>query len=186
MATRKQVREAFYGELETAASGLVSPSNIGQENPESDEDLPSIVHNDNYRQVPMNRGAAPVDIQTGANGVEARIYVEMMQARFDVTIISDDEAEKEDIYEAVRTHFGAYTKPFQDATSIQSDVHRVEVGDSSSNDQTSREPVARADTLVINLGFQRFYTEDTTPIEEVNEAVDLDGDDIADITYTTT
>lgn len=186
MATRRQVREAFYGELETAVSGLVPPSNIGQDDPDSDEDLPNIVHSDSYRKVPMNRGAAPVKVTEGTDGEEEYTYVSMMQARFTVSVYSDDESEKEDIYEALRQYFEAYTHPVKDASSIQSDVHRVEVQDSNSDDLTDRDPVARGDRLAINLGFQRFYTQDVDPTTEVNQSVDADNDGTTDNTYTTT
>lgn len=186
MATRKQVREAFYAELETAANGLVPASNISQEYPNSDEDLPAIVHDDNYRTVPMNTKSSIVGTQTNSVGVTAEVYVELMQAQFSVLVVSDDEQEKEDIYEAVRTHFGDYQYPIKDTSSLQSDVHRVEVNDANSQDTENRDPPARGDRLAVNVGFERFYTKDTTPVEQVQANFDANNDGTTDISNTTT
>lgn len=191
MASRRAIREAFYAELETAASGFVPTSNITQEEPNSDEDLPAIVHDDNYRQVPMNRSAAPTDV-TYSNGVVQSItYSRMMQAQFSVTIISDDEQEKEDIYEAVRTYFEPYSTPIKDASSLQTDAHRVEVNDATSRDDPDREPTSRGDSLSINIGFERKYTisrsgGDFGTMDTIEHDIDVDGDGTADIENTTT
>jgi hypothetical protein len=174
MATRRDIRESFYTELEAAVNGLVDPSNVSQENPNSKEDLPAVVHNDNYRKVPMNRGNAPTSVDTDGSGNDtAHNYSSMMQARFDITVLSDDESLKEDIYEAVRSYFEPFTH-FEDPSQIQSDVHRVEVQDATSNDLTDRDPTARGDTLAVNLGFERTYTEAVTAVEEVDRSVDGD------------
>lgn len=185
MATRRDVREAFYAALETAVDGLVPASNVSQEHPNSEEDLPAVVHNDNYRKVPMNRGASPTDIETDSDGnVTALVFTTMMQAQFNVTVLSDDESEKEDIYEAVRTHFEPYTH-FKDTSQLQADVHRVEVEDVSSDDLTERDPTARADTLTINLGFERFYAQSVDHIDSIDQSIDVE-DSIEEINNTIT
>lgn len=167
MATRRDVREAFYGELETSVSSLVPSSDVSQEHPNSKEDLPSVVHNDNYRKVPMNQGTAPTDVVTDDQGNDVSYqYTSLVQARFDVTIVSDDESEKEDIYEAIRTHFEPYTL-YRDPSELQADVYRVEVTDAASNDLTDRDPTARGDTLTINCTFERHYLEDVTATDTV-------------------
>lgn len=186
MATRKQVREAFYADLETAASGLVPADHISQERPNTEEDLPAIVHNDNYRPVPMNTKSSIVGTQEDSTGTIAEVYVELIQAQFSVLVMSDDEQEKEDIYEAVRTHFAEYQYPVKDESTLQSDVHRVEVQDASSEDTEDRDPPARGDRLTINVGFERFFTKDTTPVEEVQQNIDADNDGTDDISNTTT
>jgi hypothetical protein len=186
MASRREVREAFYSELETAADGLVPPSNIGQQYPEAAEDLPTIVHNDNYRPVPMNRGAAPVEVVDNNDGTSTEYYVTMMEAQFTLTVLSESEDTKEDIYEAVRSYFEPFEHPFKDTSDIQEDVHEVGVTDSNSNDQTDREPVARVDTLRINLGFKRLYGDTNDHVTDIEHEVDIDGDGTAENTYTTT
>lgn len=191
MATRRQVREAFYADLETAvgvgtANELVPASNIGQEYPNSEEELPAVVHNDNYRPVPMNTKGSIVGVYTDTSGTQAEVYVELMQAQFSLLVVSDNEQEKEDIYEAVRTHFGEYQYPVKDESTLQQHVHRVEVQDATSQDTEDRDPPARGDRLAVNVGFQRFYTKDTTPIEEVNANFDADDDGTDDYTTTTT
>lgn len=186
MATRRQVREAFYGELESAANGLVPAGQITQEYPNSEEDFPAIVHNDSYRSVPMNNGTGPAEVTTDSDGEQTYHYVDLMQAQFSLLVVSQDEQEKEDIYEAVRAYFEAYTHPTKDESTIQEDVHRVEVNDATSDDTTERDPPARGDRLSINVGYKRFTDRDVTPTTEVTTNVDADNDGTTDDTYTTT
>lgn len=187
MATRKQVREAFYTELETAASGTnVEADDIGQEYPNEPEELPAIAHTDRYRLVPMNTNTGPVDTQQGADGTEALIYSEVMEAQFMVVVVSDDEAEKESVYEAVRSHFGDFTTPVRDAEELHADIDRVEVLDADPADSESRDPPMRGDRLDITLLFERFYTRDTTPATEVQHNVDVNLDGTTDESRTTT
>jgi len=186
MATRRQIREPFYAELETAVSGVVPSGNIGQERPNSAEDLPAVVHNDNYREVPMNTNTGPVDTEEDADGTQAEIFSELMEAQFALTVISDDEQKKEDAYEALRSHFGDFKYPTRDVSEIHPDANRIEVTDASSTDSEDRDPPARGDQLRVNLEFERFYRRDVTPAEEVQQNVDADNDGNTDITYTTT
>lgn len=186
MATRQDIREAFYADLETAASGLVPAEDIGQEYPNEDEGLPAIVHTDNYRTVPMNTKTGIVDKTVDGNGdVTAIVFAQMMEARFSLLMVSDDEQEKESIYEAVRTYFEEYEFPVKDAASLHGDVNTVRVNDSNSEDSEDRDPPARGDRLQVNVEFKRTYTKSVDHIDDVQANVDADNDDITDITYTT-
>ena len=202
MATRRDIREAFYAELDTAAGSLVTSENISQEEPNSEEDLPAIVHDDAYRPVPMNNRSAPTDVtKDNAGVVQSVTFSRTMQARFTLTIQSDDEQEKEDIYEQVRSHFEDYTysaSHFPDPSEIQADMHELDVQDSNSSDLTDREPPARGDVLLVTVGYERTkvgkkesvadgsedFTFDT--IEEVQHNIDVGAEDTTDETYTTT
>lgn len=207
MANRRDIREAFYNELELAISGLsaITAGDISQEFPESAEEFPRIVHNDNYRQSPMNRASAgPHDVETDTNGNEAAfIFYSMMGAQFGVVVIHDDEQSKEDIYEAVRRHFERYEHQWWNESDIQSDVHEVDVRDATSEDDENREPIARGDRILVRLGYTRDYRvvrEDlagTTGwedfdatyadnIEDVEHAIDMGPNGTTDETYTTT
>lgn len=193
MATRRDVREGFYQELDTAAGTLVDSSNISQEEPNSKEDLPAIVHTDDYRPVPMNNKSAPTAITYDNGVVQSLTFSSPMQARFTLTILAADEQDKEEIYEAVRTHFEDYTysaSHFPDPSAIQADIHHIEVRDSNSTDQTERQPPARGDILLVTLGYLRTRTlvrgEDFETIEEIDHELDVDFDETTDKTYTTT
>lgn len=187
MATRRDVREAFYGELESAASAHLSAGDIGQEYPNSEEDLPAIVHNDNYRdaQARWNSTSAPVDVTANGDGTYDVKYALMKQAHFTVLIVSDDEQEKEDIYEDVSAYFEKFEHPRWDPSSIQTDVHDVDVTSTNSQDSQSRDPPARGDVLTIKLGYKKFTAITVDDISEVNAAFDVDDDDIAEINRTT-
>lgn len=206
MATRRDIREAFYTELENAISGFdyIDGSDISQEMPERDEELPRIVHSDDYRQVPLNQGSnGPHKVNFDDEGNTAEVvFFSMMQAQFGVLVIHDDEEEKESIYEALRRHFERYEHSWWDESDIHEHVHEVDVQDSTSEDDEDREPIARGDRLLIRLGFKRdfrvvrddlagtdeYEDYDATyedNIEEITHLIDADNDGTNDETYTT-
>lgn len=190
LATREEVRTAFYAELESAADGVVDPSSITGQYPETDEQLPAIVHNDGYRNVPMNNNTGPKDVVYDDNG-DADIvkYSILMQAQFNVLIMATSEIERESIYHAIRTHFEPYTLPIKDESDIQDDVHRVEVLDSNSQDDEERKPSVHGDSLSINLGYERIVSRDVDSIDSITIETDTDttdtGDGTTDSTRTT-
>jgi len=184
MATRRDVREAFYAELASAAAGY--DVTVTQEQPNLEEDLPALKHNDLYREVTLNRGNAPTSVTTDADGEQEYTYSSQMEAQFTLTIVAADEQKKEDLYEQVRSYFEAYTHPIKDASDLQMDVYHIEVGDSEPNDMLERSPRARADTLTVNVFFERMFTEDVDPTTDVVQNVDSDNDGTIDETYTTT
>lgn len=187
MASRRDIREAFYADLETAVGGLVAAEDIGQEYPNEDENLPAIVHTDNYRDVPMNTKSGPVDVTTDGNGnVTGLVFAQMMEARFSILAVSDDEQEKENVYEALRTHFEEYEFPVKPATNLHADVNTVRVNDSNSEDTEDRDPPARGDRLQVNVEFKRTYTKSVDHIDTVNANLDADNDGTNDTNYTTT
>lgn len=188
MATRRSIRENFYTELESAAGTLLSTADIGQEYPESSEDLPTIVHNDNYRRVPMNTNTGPTAVDKSGTGV-TYYYSLPMEAQFTVLIMSQSETEKEALYNAVRAHFEEFTIPLRHPSEIHGDVHRVAVLDVSSSDEEGRDPTARGDSLTISLGYERILARDESEIETVEQNFSAGitdfGDSEPDITYTT-
>jgi len=187
MADRKDIRSAFYSELEESTSGLVDPSNITGEYPDNEEVLPAIVHDDMYRSVPMNRGVGIVNREVDTENQEVTLYyAQQMEARFDVSIFTESESVKEDIYESVRRHFERYKTPAADPSTIQTDIYDVGVGDANSDDTTDRAPPMRGDVVTVDLSFQRFFSQTVSTVEEVNTGVDVDNDSEFEINYTFT
>lgn len=173
MATRRQIREAFYSHLETAVNGLVPPENIGQEEPESDVDYPAVVHRDDYRKVPLNDGSsAPTElVRNDAGEVEKEVYSSYHEASFGVAIRDHDEQRKEGIYEAIRSYFEKYEKRPWPESDIQSDCEWVNVRESNSEDNTDSSPTVRGDRLIIRLGFSRKHEHNVDPTRSVNRSV---------------
>lgn len=173
MATRKDIREAFYSHLETAVDGLVDPLNIGQEEPDSEEDHPAIVHNDDYRKVPLNDGSsAPTELIRNDSGeVIEEVYESYHEASFGVAIFDHDEQRKENIYEALRSYFEKFEERPWPSSTIQSDCEWVEVLNASSTDDTSANPTVRGDRLIIRLGFARQHGHEVEPTRSVNRTV---------------
>lgn len=205
MASRRDIREAFYAELEDAVSAYVSADDITQEFPNVEEELPKVVHADDYRKVPMNGASAnPHDIVRDDSGaVEQIVFYSMMEAQFGVSVVDSDEQRKEDTYEALRRHFEKFEHGFWDANSIQADAHDITVNDSTSDDAEDRDPIARSDNVTINIGFKRDFRvlrEDLTgqyssdeyddtfsgTIQSVDTLVDVRDDGTVEETYTTT
>lgn len=188
MATRKQIRSAFYSELETAASSWVPADNISEESPNKPESYPAIRHRDRYRKVPINQASdAPTAVQRDASGdATAESYDTLHEAQFEVGISDSDESRREDIYEAVRSHFEKHdTSPKTwPPSNIQADVEWVRVTDSNSDDDTDRMPLVRGDRLTISLVFKRRKNNTDSAIQTVDTAVDADNDGTDDVTYT--
>jgi hypothetical protein len=186
MADRRDIREAFYGQLESAVSPYLDPSDVSEEYPDTREDLPHLTHRDAERRERWSTGTAPVDVERdGSGNVSALVYSRPHIASFTLTLLDDDEQRKEDTYESLRRAFQRYTLPEVDESDLQTDVHRVTVDAANSNDQTDREPLARGDTMTVNVHYERFFTVDVDHIDSIGTGVDIDGDDIEDITYTT-
>jgi len=175
MATRRQVRTAFYSELEDAVDGLVDPTNVTLDGPDNEEQLPAVTHGYQVRDAPLNRETAPIRTSS-ANGETTYTYVKNIQIQFSVTVQANDAQVEEDIYEAVRTYFEKYDTPIADVSTIQSDVHDIDITDATTNNDTERGPPLRADRIDIQLTYQRFYEDTGDDLTEVEARFDQDND----------
>lgn len=188
MATRRDIREAFYAELESAAAGHVAADNIRGENPESEEQLPSIVHDDAYRKRPINMASdAPIDVQRDMSGdATAETHGSLHDAQFSLLLWFTDEDAKEDCYEAVRSYFEKYevSSSTWDPADIQSDVKWVRVEDATSQNDEDIDPVRHGDRLLVQLTFLRTYDNTGTAVQSVTTDVDADNDGTTDATWT--
>lgn len=187
MVTRKQIRENFYSELEASTNGVVPSSNISEDEPETDEDYPAIVHNDDYRKIPINQGSAGLEeLVRDSNGDAIReVSITFHEASFGLSIRDTDEQRREGIYEDVRRYFEKFEQPQWDASTIHSDISEIWVLDSNSDDDTDSTPNVRGDRLIIRLKFTRRYERDVDSIDTVTSNIDADGDGSEDEVYTT-
>jgi len=181
MATRETIRVAFYDELETAVDGLVNAGNISQQYPESEEQLPALVHTDAYRQVPMNNNTGVKEVINGTPVIYQ--YAVVKEAQFTVTVAAQSESVKEAIYEALETHFESYTLPLKDVSQLHDDVVNVRIDDVSSTDDDNSEPVTRQDELSIIVRYERIYELEEAQITAIQNGVTIDS---VTETYTTT
>jgi len=184
MATRYDIRVAFYDELETALDGVLPAEKITGEYPDSEEELPQLVHSDSYRRTPMNNGTAPTNVVSDSAGEQVYQYARMKEGVFALTIASETELEKEDIYNAVYSHFEAYTRPYKSPSEIHEDIHHVELGDVTDASDENRTGTLRGDRLEVTLGYQRLSDRDVTPTDSVDQSTDLDSDGTIDIENT--
>lgn len=184
MATRQDIREAVYQEIKDAVDGLVDAAHVTHATAEETEALPKVVYNDLYRQIPMNNTTGVKEVLRNNGGAETYVYSRTMEAQFSVTIRSDDELEKESIYESLRRHFEQYVLPTADPSQIQSDVYRVTVEDALSDDDTDRTPVARGDTITVSVFFERLYEQPVDSVDNINHGIDADDDSVVEFTNT--
>lgn len=174
MATRKQIRTAFYNALETAAGNYVPASNIGQTDGGDPETFPQIVHSDDYRKIPMNEGSGGHEyVETDTNGnATAVVYQTVHEASFGVVFRDTDEQRREDTYEAVRSYFEKYEHVAWDASDLHADAEWINVLDSRSEDDTDVENPIRGDRLIIRLGFTRDHKRSVDSMDTIGTTVE--------------
>lgn len=186
MATRRQIKEAFHDHLTNAANGHVDVGNVGLEQPESNEELPALVYRGDYRKVPMNEGsAAPAyDEYDNNDNATAEVFKKVREASFGVLVVGEDESTREDAYEAVRSYFEKFEEDPWDPSTIQSDINKVRVIDSTAQDDDDRIPIARTDRLLIRLQFTLEHKHSVEHLDQVNTTLDADDDGTTDESYT--
>lgn len=175
MATRKNIRTNFYTEIENAVDGIIDPSRISMEYPNTTEELPRVVHGDSYRPVPMGVNTAPKEVDKSGD-VVTYIYSVPMEAQFTLVVLSNTETEKEVIYEALRQHFEEFELPIRNVDIIHEDISRLEVLDAASRDDEDRDPVGRGDSLSVSLYYERLYEHENEPIDDIEQTINSEDD----------
>lgn len=192
MATRRDIRDAFYDELETGAikshtvsygDGTTDQLSVGSDDislqfPEDTEAYPHIIYNDNYRLLEYNGvGAGPDWVERDSSGrvVEER-WREYIEGQFLVQVRAQNDIEKEPIYESIRTQFAQYKFGPWDPTDVHNHIIDINVRDSQSADVGDVEDRIRGDTIEVRVKFFREYTFSTDNIDQINLEVDADLD----------
>lgn len=170
MATRREIREAFQTHLKQSTT---LTDNVGQEQPESEEELPALVYRGSYRKIALNGASgAPSDVNTDSNGnVTQEIYETVHEASFGVGVFDVDEQRREDIYEDVRSYFEKYELPAWDVSTIQGDINTIRVLDSDPEDDPDRTPSQRGDRLIIRLQYTRQHIKDVDHVSTVDQSI---------------
>jgi len=186
MATRRTIRELFYEQLETAVGNYTDV--ITQEFPEKKEQLPAVVHTDNYVRENLNRASAgsTAILRDNSGTALSERFTTVETAIFTVLVADTDEQAREDAYENIVTYYKKYETGGYDASTLHEDVAWVRVDDASSLDVEDREPMMRADQFDVRLTFERHYDVSETAIDQVDAAVDADNDGTDDTTFTFT
>lgn len=202
MATRGEIRDAFTSELYgvsgtynvTDENGNVidtvtlSTDEIGLRNPEFTETLPEVVYHENYIRLRFNevgRGPDMVDYNDDGS-VNKELWREYIEAQFIIDIRASNEVAKEPLYEALREQFGKYQFGPWDEKSLNADIIKLDVVDANTADTGDTDDVIRGDQIEVRVQFYRDYAYSTDNITLINTAVDVNSDDIDDITYQTT
>lgn len=204
MATRGDIRDAFYSQLSSVAGTYdvtdtngnvvdtitLDAANIKLRHP-ADEDVPHIVYHDNYTRLGYNLvGRGPHDYELNQDGsVSAALYHEYVEAQFIIDLrVGGDVAEqrKEPVYEQLRSTFAKYERGGWRPSDFHSDATRIRVMEASTADTGDVEDVIRGDQLEVRVEFRRIYRLDEANIDSVETAMDADNDGTTEDTYTTT
>jgi hypothetical protein len=190
MASRRQIKDAFYDALVNAAATThtvtyedqttedvtVPESRVTRLNPDFTEELPAVAYDSTYITDTYNGvGAAPDNIEYDDNGVIQREeYREYVTGQFNVYVAAYSEVVKEPIYEAIRREFGQYDTSATRTSDFHTDVHKITVTDTSSADAPSEEVAIRGDQLSISVSFYRNYDTIDDVLESVENTTDID------------
>lgn len=183
MATRGDIRDAFYSELESLAgtydvtdaagnvidSVEVTADDIKLRDPGNLEDPPEIVYYETYAPVTFNGvGGGPDYVVRDSNGdvIEAH-YRGYEEAQFVIFVRAPSEPSKEPIYEAVRTAFGKYDDGHITASSFHEEATDITVGETSDADTGDVDAPIRGDQINVTITFFRNYVLDVENIESV-------------------
>lgn len=202
MATRGDIRDAFYGTLTNAAgtydvtdsTGTVidtvtlDAADMGLRDPEQTEAFPTVVYHEDYRRVQYNDAGSGPDVRTydANNDVDAEVWREYIEAQFIIDVRASNETYKEPLYEGIRNEFGKYEYRPWPVTNLHPDIIEIDVLDSTSVDTGDTENVIRGDQIEVRLTFYRDFSFSTDNIDSVETLIDADDDGTTDDSYTTT
>lgn len=193
MATRREIREAFYDVLYAAASGnhtvtydngdtetiTVGSDDVTYMHPEPSSgektiDTPRVAYDERYRRVRYNgAGAGPAVTTYNNDGtVDREIWREYVEAQFTVEIFADNIILKEPIYEDVRRIFQQYAFGGWNVHNIHGDIIDVEVLGANPINMTEQEDVLRGDRVEISITFYRDYEFSTSVIDTIEHNVE--------------
>jgi len=197
MATRRDIRDAIYSELESAASGTftvtdangntstvsVATDDVALINADEFESLPAVAYDDSYNRRSVNNiGRAPDATETDNSGTLTKeIYCEYRTALVTIYVAASSEIEKEPIYESVHRAFGKYDSGITRASDLHADVEDVQVLDTSSADFSDEDAPIRMDTATVEIDFVRGYEETGDVVESVDQTTDVSDTTFADL-----
>lgn len=197
MATRRNIKNAFLSEIESAVDGTTYPNggsntfskdDVYLSGMEDDTAYPRVVYSEFGFPVSYNDGsdAAPSEYtKNGSGEVTAEVYYDYAGLRFDVIVVGS-ELDKEPIYEAIRERFAQFDT-WRDKTDLHADVQKIDTRGVNSPDDTDTENTTRLDVFSVEVVFKRKVDYTGTPIRKVQTIGDADNDGTADMeTYDTT
>lgn len=204
MATRRQIRDAFLSELQTAAVGThtVDYGAEGTDTITVEEDdisivgshdledpLPKIIYRESYRDIIYNgAGAGPHFVERDSNGDVVRaLWREYIESQFIIEVRTADELQKEIIYETIRAAFGKYQFSQWPESDLHADIFEVNVLDAQDTDDPAAETPVRSETLEVRISFMRNFELTADNIAQIDRELDADLDsDTQGLTSTTT
>lgn len=200
MASRRQIKDAFYDELASAVVGshtvtyedgttetvTLDEHDVTLVNPDFTEQLPAVAYDDEFIPRTVNGvGNGPDNQVYDSNGqLQTNQFREYRTGIFTVFVGAHSDVVKEPLYEAVHKAFGKYDTSFAQTGDFHADVDRITVEDTSSTDVTDTEVTTRIDTLTVNVEFYRNYDENGDVIQSVEGDTDVSDADYNDSTST--
>lgn len=202
MATRGDIKDAFYDELVTNVTGTyditdsggtvvdtitIEEADIALINPETSEKNPGIVFDDFYTPITFNGvGGGLYRVEESGGTEDFYEFREYRRGQFDVFVQAPSEAAKEPIYEAMHRTFHTYQFSEWFTSSFQSDVIDIRVESTVGNDAVDAEDIIRGDSMTVLVDYYRTYEFTTDNIDEIVSQIDADNDGTIDINFSTT
>ena len=156
MATRSEIKEALFSELQAAVDGL--DISVTRQNPTTleHEQLPAISYDMQTRPLLINGvGTAPSRVETENGEVQAEYFHEHMEAICSLTTRGRTEDETEDMFNALRTHLQRFNHPVvAGPRDFHEDANLVQLGPNDTADEQASNPLY-GDTLLLTVRF--FY-----------------------------
>lgn len=216
MASRRDIIDAVYGALVDYAARtftvtyddgstenlILSKDDINLVGPDSLEQHPAVFFsNQATRHVSHNGvGAGPDWVEKDGDG--NTIYVEWLEYAelfFTLTVRTDNPAQRDPVYEAIRRGFGKYDNGAWSASELHDDVVDVRVEAASPANSLDQKDAIWGDQMELYVEFKRNFiiesggsvtmpeaVEAVENIAQVNLDVDVEQDDTVDYSYTIT
>ena len=176
MATREEIKEIVFEQIESATDGSVPEGHVSMEFPQDRDELPAVVYQDDYRPLLINgASASPSHVKyDGDDFVEYEEHREHIEGIFTISIRATNDDDAEEIYEQVHSAFGQYNfRDVADVKDLHEHIHKIEVQDvKDASDGESNVP-ARGDSLQVFVRFWRDYRVEDENIEEINQDSDV-------------
>jgi len=181
MATRRNIVSGFLSELKSAASDIsgISEDDVVLQNPNETYSPPKVVFAFDFEPLDENAvGAGATGVELNNNGnVDTVLWHRPESVLFSVSYRAGDASVREDLHDAIYTHF----KEYEDLpdyrrppSNIHEDVEDIDVLGGTPSASTSGEDTYRDDSFNVDIKYFNITSESVDPLLSVQTILDDD------------
>ena len=170
MATREEIKEIVFTLIGDSVEDFDYDVGVSQQFPQSREDIPRVVYQDDYRPLLINgASASPSHVEYDEEDmVEFEEHREHIEGIFTISIRTSNDDDAEEMYEAVHREFGKYNFRYvADVKDLHDHIHKIEVQDVNDASDGNTNVPARGDTMQVFVRFWRDYRVEDENIETI-------------------